>query len=45
LFDQDPGFAYATLSRVAMSVAERYELAGELLCALPRRGPVGENAL
>jgi CRP-like cAMP-binding protein len=45
LFDQDPAFAYATLSRVAVSVAERYELARELLCALPRRGPVGENAL
>jgi CRP-like cAMP-binding protein len=44
LFDEDPEFAYATLSRVAVSVAERYELARELLCAPPRRGPVGGNA-
>ena len=43
LFDQDPEFSYATLSRVAVSVAERYELARELLCARPRRGPVGED--
>src|SRR3954452_7726393 len=44
LFDEDPEFSYATLSRVAVSVAERYELARELLCARPRRGPVGENS-
>jgi CRP-like cAMP-binding protein len=43
LFDQDPEFSYVTLSRVAVSVAERYELARDLLCARPRRGPVGEN--
>jgi CRP-like cAMP-binding protein len=44
LFDQDPGFACSTLHRVAVSVAERYELARESLCARPRRGPVGGNA-
>jgi CRP-like cAMP-binding protein len=43
LFDQNSEFSYATLSRVAVSVAERYELARELLCARPRRGPVGED--
>jgi CRP-like cAMP-binding protein len=43
LFDQHPELAYATLSRAASSVAERYELARDLLCAPPRRGPVGGN--
>jgi CRP-like cAMP-binding protein len=41
LFDQDPEFAYLTLRRVAAGVAERFELTRELLCARPRRGPVG----
>jgi CRP/FNR family transcriptional regulator, cyclic AMP receptor protein len=44
LFDQDPELAYAILSRAAASVAERYELARDLLSAQPRRGPVGGNA-
>jgi CRP-like cAMP-binding protein len=43
LFDQDPEFSYATLRRVAANVTERYEVARELLCARPRRGPVGED--
>ena len=29
---------------LAASVAERYEVARELLCARPRRGPVGGDA-
>jgi CRP-like cAMP-binding protein len=44
LFEQDPAFAYATLSRVAAGVADRYELARDLLIARPRRGPVGGRA-
>ena len=44
LFDQDPEFAYATVRRVAVSMAERYELARELLYARTRRGPVGGRA-
>ena len=40
LFEQDPAFAYATLSRVAVSVANRYEDARDLLHLPPRQGPV-----
>ena len=40
LFEQDPAFAYATLSRVAVSAANRYEDARDLLHFPPRQGPV-----
>ena len=44
LFEEDPRVAHAILSQVAAGVAERYEFARELLCARPRRGPVGADS-
>jgi CRP-like cAMP-binding protein len=39
LFTEDPAFAYATLRRVALSVANRYEFARDLLRVPETRSP------